>query len=933
MIKRSCRTAMSIVTFAFMLLLSGCVNDDFRETDGGSNGDGMGDFVLSIQMPSAEPATYAITEGASDDYAVDEVDLLLFKDDKFVASYYCANILPGDSDNVKLVKARLPIGIYKIVLLANSHDKLLANPITADAPFTSAFDNLKFEDANYGTKWNADPTSLTYRSFPMWGISTTDINIASGNTNTAEVDLVRMLAKVNISVPYEESGGTPDFELTSVHVYNYNKSGRLVPDAAKFAADKATEIASAEGSEDHPTPLEYGSAFIQQNTTDKNFHCTDEIFLFESSAKSNSPWNWSANTCVVIGGKYKGELGYYRLDFIKEGDTENLEILRNHRYIFQVQAIKTQGYPDPEEALKNKPDNIQYKVLNWNDGGIGDIIHNNSHYITFDPGRELTFGKEGGTKTINIKTNYPDGWQVSGISAGSWLTTDQTVGQYNHKVDVSAPLEVTVLPYTGGVPREGRITIQAGTLQVYVKVTQSEKSLLSLQLTDDLGNEVTEMLFVSGVGVPVTSQTLNVDWTPIESPLSVAAYPGSPNPVLPLPDSRSYPGTNGKEIFTIAPDAITQAEFDANPSGEWTSMVNFKVESDGKSVEKTVMLRQVATILPYLEVDGESWYRSDGGTYTFRVRSNSKWEISSISETGSLLDIKASDNLKVGTTGGPNTDLGMPITFTTQISPLRSTVTVVFRCTDTSKPFADVTFEFEIRAYIPSVSTRFAGSNIYWDGEKLTFDDEGPATATNQKYQGVYFQWGSLWGISPVGAFSPSTTVYKIGTNGKYEAATVSAAWSSLPHITPSSKLNDRKRAYLYEVTDEASNIGDICRYLTMKKYAPAPGVKSWRMPTSEEMKYFNGLRTNGSSTQPSNRIDGKFSITGGLEKGSVRLPSSGYRTKENGAISTDGDVPNYWTSSPSSGYGYALYCSSTATSMHAADPRCGLPVRCVAEN
>jgi hypothetical protein len=46
-----------------------------------------------------------------------------------------------------------------------------------------------------------------------------------------------------------------------------------------------------------------------------------------------------------------------------------------------------------------------------------------------------------------------------------------------------------------------------------------------------------------------------------------------------------------------------------------------------------------------------------------------------------------------------------------------------------------------------SRSNKFAGSNIYWNGSKLTFDDHGDYT--NTKYQGVYFKWGSLIGVSP----------------------------------------------------------------------------------------------------------------------------------------------------------------------------------------
>lgn len=63
---------MSIAALAYVLLLVGCVNDDFRQT---GSGDDEGDFVLSIRVPGITPATYAIPEKSKADYAVDEMDV------------------------------------------------------------------------------------------------------------------------------------------------------------------------------------------------------------------------------------------------------------------------------------------------------------------------------------------------------------------------------------------------------------------------------------------------------------------------------------------------------------------------------------------------------------------------------------------------------------------------------------------------------------------------------------------------------------------------------------------------------------------------------------------------------------------------------------------------------------------------------------------
>lgn len=58
--------------------------------------------------------------------------------------------------------------------------------------------------------------------------------------------------------------------------------------------------------------------------------------------------------------------------------------------------------------------------------------------------------------------------------------------------------------------------------------------------------------------------------------------------------------------------------------------------------------------------------------------------------------------------------------------------------------------------YFQDVHHGWAGCNIYYDGKHLTFDDVG--NQSHEHDQGVFFQRGSLYGISPVGNFDVSTS-------------------------------------------------------------------------------------------------------------------------------------------------------------------------------
>jgi hypothetical protein len=151
----------------------------------------------------------------------------------------------------------------------------------------------------------------------------------------------------------------------------------------------------------------------------------------------------------------------------------------------------------------------------------------------------------------------------------------------------------------------------------------------------------------------------------------------------------------------------------------------------------------------------------------------------------------------------------------------------------------------------------WAGSNIYWDDSKLTFAPAGVDFGDiRQSYQGVYFLWGSLVGLSPAVSqvtgvdWDPSTTSGTVRYVPTYtDAATHSWAkayggsWESIPHYYPRdivdpsvygtnkdffSTLHATGTTALYQARH-----GDICRYLGDTGDGPA----GYRMPTLDELE------------------------------------------------------------------------------------------------
>jgi uncharacterized protein (TIGR02145 family) len=250
----------------------------------------------------------------------------------------------------------------------------------------------------------------------------------------------------------------------------------------------------------------------------------------------------------------------------------------------------------------------------------------------------------------------------------------------------------------------------------------------------------------------------------------------------------------------------------------------------------------------------------------------------------------------------------------------------------------------------------FAGSNIYWDGSKLTFD--GAGTTSKQYYQGVYFRWGSLVGISPAAQGSGSNnrdwsgaeTIYRTtayngpatggGTkptwNTPVAASTVYSAYANIPYESDAFTTYDKSQDHLNyssstKTTKWSAYKGDICRYLGEIGAAPS----GYRMPRDEE--FVSGGFTVGGTFKIDYALgtaDGKKDFSAkGWAKNSAGLyfPTAGLRST-NGQLGYPGGGGYYWSSSAgNAANGFNLYFNNEGTGPSGGYGRqIALTVRCV---
>ncbi|GHT12405.1 hypothetical protein FACS189426_15750 [Bacteroidia bacterium] len=246
----------------------------------------------------------------------------------------------------------------------------------------------------------------------------------------------------------------------------------------------------------------------------------------------------------------------------------------------------------------------------------------------------------------------------------------------------------------------------------------------------------------------------------------------------------------------------------------------------------------------------------------------------------------------------------------------------------------------------------WAGSNIYWDGTKLTFADSNDKS--KEQYQGVFFKWGSLVGLSPAGANGStwSGLTYFPTNPGVDETwttnSTTYATYADIPYATGTlPSYTRRDTTYLAAITNDpvtgadtiAALKGDICVYLT--KIGAAPKGKRWRMPTSAEFGEAGDYGNVGATPWPavtSVNADGTELFANGKQLRKLNtpfFPASGYRVSSTGVLDVVGPNGYAWASSPGSlTNGFSLGFSSTAIfpASTYSSRTFGFSVRCVAE-
>ena len=418
------------------------------------------EVTLKVAMPYVAPkGTTTRSTSMIEENTIETLDVFAFKVENGVETFqYRAGAqksvgnIEGNSLQEFNVRLRVKDFSQRFVLIANAHNKI-------EALINSRVDGWVGQEKEAMFQ-HLILDALPSTTIPMWGEGSPKIiNTSTTSVSDYPIPMLRMVAKVEVQLDLQyDPMLTSVFDLKSIHVYNTNTSGRMVPKPGTEYI--GTDMIAKKASLPAPVTSMVGPLSYNQGA----------IYLFETTAKNAG--NLLNETCVVVGGLYGTDLveSYYRLDFLALNGTTHVDILRNHKYACRIIAVKGRGYSTIEEAYKAKSFNMVTNLVVWDQGEIRHIFFDD-HYMLGVSHDSLTDADS----VLKVATDYPSGWRatvwadVAGTTPAPWLHITPALGAGGAQPD-----EITLLrdAHTGPQPRTAYIHIKAGRLSCTVKVVQ-----------------------------------------------------------------------------------------------------------------------------------------------------------------------------------------------------------------------------------------------------------------------------------------------------------------------------------------------------------------------------------------------------------------------------------------------------------------------------
>ena len=411
------------IWFFMLLAMVSTACSDIRDIVGGDTPDVPSEgVVLTLKLPNFTKNTVATR---ATQQQINKLCVLCYdaEDNYLGMSNITSSVIKPKGDGTYVVKVKIAEGTATLHVVAN------ADITESDAKDANGKINL------YNAKRS---NSLDLNAPVCWG-SVKVADLLSGSTN---VSLLRQFAKASVT----KNESLTNFEITGFRLFNTASSGTIASESINKVALPSVDC-SAKTAE----------------------YVTGEQPFYETPADK---------AYMIIRAKYDGGPDtYYKVEFLINGTSTQMDLLRNHHYQVKVTAVNHEGWATEDEAKNNKSENrLSVEVVDDNPPIVNMIACKD--YELGVCGMQTVKGNAK-TATISFVTTKSD-FKYNVNWNADWITG------YKEKESVVLPtsaehhsspgrlytIELTLTENFDSKPHTDSVTITSGDLSRDVKITQ-----------------------------------------------------------------------------------------------------------------------------------------------------------------------------------------------------------------------------------------------------------------------------------------------------------------------------------------------------------------------------------------------------------------------------------------------------------------------------
>ena len=430
---------------------------------------------LAVTVPAV---TYTRTRGIvrtiDHETLINEIQILVFEEGKY--KYRVPGLSINNTASTITFTALLKSGDIpmKLLILANATDVVVADePVVGDS------------EEMIKKKMNRKFDYLT-SVFPMSGEYELPEGLKPTGTGTIlGLKMLRSIARVDVTATE-----VANFRMTGVKAYRANNYLQVIPD--ETGVSKVTFPSVPEGSD--------------RNVDSSIFPVSARLYLSETWSPEPADQVDKA-TCIVVEGYYadSNTPSYYRMDFDPDNNHNAFgQVLRNHKYIFNIKKVSAPGWSTPDDAAHNRSSNIVAEVQAWDDDTM-DMYFDGEHHFGISTREVVLKHKTGSEGIISVSTDLldytlqwaDDAGVLQGTGAQSLSNDYFTVT----KEDNGSRLVITALQnnLADGSNRIQHFVITAQRWTIYVSIQQkydiaAYKTINLMSFTSGLGYLGTNIL-------------------------------------------------------------------------------------------------------------------------------------------------------------------------------------------------------------------------------------------------------------------------------------------------------------------------------------------------------------------------------------------------------------------------------------------------------